>query len=69
MIPGRQVQICRATVGNLGKLKTIEKICKPKTSGFEHLFIKRYSDITVMQCKTFFFKLFASLETHSLTVR
>lgn len=57
MIPGRQVQICRATAGNLGKLKTIGTFFKPKPSGFEHLFIKRYSDITVMQCKTYFLKI------------
>jgi len=57
MIPGSQVQICRATVGNLGKLKTVGTFFKPKPSGFEHLFIKCYSGITVVQCKIYFLKI------------
>ena len=56
MISGRQVQICRATVGNLGKLKTIT-FFKAKPSSFEHYFIKHYSDINVTQCKIYFWKI------------
>jgi hypothetical protein len=40
------VQICRATVGNLGKLTIMGTFFKAKPSGFEKLFLKHYSQNT-----------------------
>jgi hypothetical protein len=41
---GRQVQICRAAVGNLGKFKIMGTFFKAKPSDFEHLFLKHYPE-------------------------